>query len=422
MGLLHSLTQHFSLHSDPSEEQVSMQATEKETAQALHAFVSTKPNGCVLATEIHQFYAPHGERYRHIFTGRTGAAQAFVRRWPAYFSLVPVQPNSHNLLLRAQRQPGPAASPAVPRPGFLAPAAPQAVPQAALEEAARALAAFVRVQGGSMLTANISQFYAAHPGRFSHLFRGKGTVQAFVQSWPQFFTLEDVPGVRSTTVIKAVPHVAPQPVSATAAAQVAVPDVPRQAPQAVPVAPLVAITAPHVVPSDSAAFLPLAPYAITTKEQSARIGEVQSLLDVLHPDLLVGLLERPAECHRLRDITIDIGRCVAAYTSQPDQRAALPRVVVTQEHLNYALENIGLETFGSDDRAGLSHTLHRISALRSRQGNIIGLTMRVGRALIGIASMIADILKSNQSILILGEPGSGMQQLHRVIQLATTLI
>jgi hypothetical protein len=342
-----------------------------------------------------------------------------VRRWPAYFSLEPVQPNSHNLLLRAQRQPGPAAPPAVPRPGFLVPAAPQAVPQAAFEEAAQALAAFVRVQGGSMLTANIFQFYTAHPGRFSHLFRGKGTVQAFVRSWPQFFTLEDVPGVRSTTVIKAVPHVAPQPASATAAAQVALPaDAPPQVPQAVPAA----TAAPHVVPSDSAAFLPLALQAASTKEQSARIGEVQSLLDVLHPDLLVGLLERPAECHRLRDITIGIGRCVAAYTSQPDQRAALARVVVTQEHLDYALENIGLEAFGSDDRAGLSHTLHRISALRNRQGSIIGLTMRVGRALVGIASMIADILKTNQSILILGEPGSGMQQLHLVIQSATAVI
>eukprot|EP00953_Heterococcus_sp_UTEX-ZZ885_P036436 18766-Heterococcus_DN1.PRE.1 len=106
---------------------------------------------------------------------------------------------------------------------------------------------------------------------------------------------------------------------------------------------------------------------------------------------------------------------MCSFISQPEQRAALPRVIVTQKHLDYALENIGLESFGSDDRAGLSHTLHRISALRNRQGNIIGLTMRVGRALIGIASMIADILKSNLSILILGEPGSGKTSLVRDI-------
>jgi hypothetical protein len=168
---------------------------------------------------------------------------------------------------------------------------------------------------------------------------------------------------------------------------------------------------PDVVPPDSATLLPLPPISYTSAaDHAARSEEVQSLLEVLHPDLRVGILDSPAECERLRDITLDIGRCVAAYTSQPDQRAALTRVIVTQEHLDYALDCIGLEAFGSDDRAGLSHTLHRISALRNRQGNIIGLTMRVGRALTGIAAMISDILRTNQSILILGEPGSGELQ------------
>jgi hypothetical protein len=374
--------------------------TEEQTAKALHAFISQQSGGWMWLASINQFYAPHGELYKHIFTGAGGVALAFLRRWPAYFSLNRSPIDSHTMSIHA-----------IPQRVRVAP---QVVPQAAPEEAARALAAFVIAHGGCILSADIEHFYAEHHERFSHIFtRGKGVVQAFVQRWPQYLTLEDAPGVRSTTVIKAVLHTAPQAVSATAAAQVAVPDAPQQALHAVPAA----IAAPHVVPSD--AFLPLAPQAISTKEQSARIGEVQSLLDVLHPDLLVGFLERPADCHRLRDITLDIGRCVAAYISQPDQRAALHRVIITQEHLDYAFKNTGLETFGSDDRAGLSHTLHRISAFRNRQGNIIGLTMRVGRALIGIASMIADILRSNRSILILGEPGSGTQQLHLIRQFVT---
>ena len=48
--------------------------------------------------------------------------------------------------------------------------------------------------------------------------------------------------------------------------------------------------------------------------------------------------------------------------------------------------------FGSDNRAGVQGTLHRISAMRSRKGTIVGLTCRVGRAVTGHVDMIRDIL------------------------------
>ncbi len=46
--------------------------------------------------------------------------------------------------------------------------------------------------------------------------------------------------------------------------------------------------------------------------------------------------------------------------------------------------------------------MHRISCLRNRDGHIFGLTMRVGRAIHGSAGLIADIISTGSSVLLLG--------------------
>ncbi|MEM9819002.1 MAG: R3H domain-containing nucleic acid-binding protein, partial [Cyanobacteria bacterium P01_D01_bin.6] len=56
---------------------------------------------------------------------------------------------------------------------------------------------------------------------------------------------------------------------------------------------------------------------------------------------------------------------------------------------------------------GIEKTLHRISAMRNRSGNVIGLTCRVGRAVFGTVEMIRDLIEAGQSILLLGRPGVG---------------
>ncbi len=60
-----------------------------------------------------------------------------------------------------------------------------------------------------------------------------------------------------------------------------------------------------------------------------------------------------------------------------------------------------------DNRAGIERTLHRISAIRNRQGRIIGLTCRVGRAVFGTIDIIRDVVESGKSFLLLGRPGVG---------------
>jgi len=45
--------------------------------------------------------------------------------------------------------------------------------------------------------------------------------------------------------------------------------------------------------------------------------------------------------------------------------------------------------------------------MRNRKGEIIGLTARVGRDIIGSADLVADIITEGKSLLLLGYPGRG---------------
>jgi stage III sporulation protein SpoIIIAA len=82
-----------------------------------------------------------------------------------------------------------------------------------------------------------------------------------------------------------------------------------------------------------------------------------------------------------------------------------PAVVVSEHDIDHVVKAIG--EFGEDNRAGIERTLHRISAIRNRHDKVVGLTCRVGRALEGTIDIIDDIVRSGQSILLLGRPGVG---------------
>jgi stage III sporulation protein SpoIIIAA len=71
--------------------------------------------------------------------------------------------------------------------------------------------------------------------------------------------------------------------------------------------------------------------------------------------------------------------------------------------------------FGSDNRAGLSGELHRISRILDRSGTeTTGLTLRMGRSVKGVAETLTDVLLgTDKSVLLLGEPGSGKTTLLR---------
>lgn len=104
------------------------------------------------------------------------------------------------------------------------------------------------------------------------------------------------------------------------------------------------------------------------------------------------------------EIVLDIGRT-------PEIRHAGGRIeylgneFVVEDDIDYITSRI--QEFTSDNRSGIPGTLHRISAIRNRQGKIIGLTCRIGRVVTGTIACIKDICMLNKSILFLGRPGVG---------------
>jgi stage III sporulation protein SpoIIIAA len=100
---------------------------------------------------------------------------------------------------------------------------------------------------------------------------------------------------------------------------------------------------------------------------------------------------------------MDLGRPPEARF--PDAVARLSEKPVSQEDLTHVTALVG--EFGDDNRAGIERTLHRISAIRNRKGQIVGLTLRVGRAVFGSIELLRDLIETGQSLLILGRPGVG---------------
>ncbi len=73
-----------------------------------------------------------------------------------------------------------------------------------------------------------------------------------------------------------------------------------------------------------------------------------------------------------------------------------------------------LGEFGGDNRAGIDRTLHRISCLRNRDGRVIGLTCRAGRAVCGSAALAADLVTAGRSLLLLVRTERGRRSLTTV--------
>ncbi len=138
--------------------------------------------------------------------------------------------------------------------------------------------------------------------------------------------------------------------------------------------------------------------------------DLEALLATLPPGIhdAVNLLENRSE---LLEIVMDLGR--VAEGRFPEGEVILSTTPVTYADLEFVVERIG--EFGDDNRAGIERTLHRISALRNRKGRIVGLTCRIGRAVLGSIALIRDIVEQGQSILILGRPGVGKTTLLREI-------
>lgn len=130
--------------------------------------------------------------------------------------------------------------------------------------------------------------------------------------------------------------------------------------------------------------------------------DLHKLLEILPQDIQQRLQYHPQR-DTLVEVVLDLGRQPEARF--PHRAEYLSEQIVTREQLQDCIDRVG--HFGTDNRAGIEQTLHRISAIRNRKGEVVGLTCRVGRAILGTIAMIRDLVETGQSILMLGRPGVG---------------
>ena len=150
----------------------------------------------------------------------------------------------------------------------------------------------------------------------------------------------------------------------------------------------------------------------TTPEETDR--ERRDLFDVLPPSIRKAIESQP-DPEDLLEVVLDLGRPPQARFAGKDIH--LGCADVSREDIDHVTARVG--DFGDDNRAGIERTLHRISAIRNRRGEVIGLTCRVGRAVHGSARVIEDLALSGKSILLVGRPGVGkttiLRELARVL-------
>lgn len=139
-----------------------------------------------------------------------------------------------------------------------------------------------------------------------------------------------------------------------------------------------------------------------------KTDDLKLLLQVMPPAVRPTIETHPRR-DELLELVLDLGRLPEARF--PDGGEQLSDQPVTRDDIAFVVERIG--RFGKDNRAGIERTLHRISAIRNRVGEVVGLTCRVGRAVFGTVEILRDVIEDGNSILLLGRPGVGKTTLLR---------
>ncbi|HEX8026589.1 MAG TPA: R3H domain-containing nucleic acid-binding protein [Candidatus Limnocylindrales bacterium] len=139
-----------------------------------------------------------------------------------------------------------------------------------------------------------------------------------------------------------------------------------------------------------------------TPDRHETTDDIDVLLEALPPEIVSAIGALPNR-EDVIEVVMDLGRRPEARF--PEGEVALLDREIGEADLAYVVDHIG--SFGDDNRAGIERTLHRISAIRNRNGKIVGLTCRIGRAVYGTIEIIQDFVETGKSLLIMGRPGIG---------------
>ena len=125
-----------------------------------------------------------------------------------------------------------------------------------------------------------------------------------------------------------------------------------------------------------------------------KITDDLDLLFMALPPRVVSSLRDIDRREELLEVVLDLGRVPEARF--PGEAVSLSDEPVGAEDIDHVVSRVG--DFTDDNRAGIERTLHRISAIRNRQGRVIGLTCRIGRCVYGTVDIIRDVVDTGKSI------------------------
>ena len=132
------------------------------------------------------------------------------------------------------------------------------------------------------------------------------------------------------------------------------------------------------------------------------LNDLIRLIEILPPKIINYLKQNNLD--DVIEIVLDLGR-IGEIRHADGKIEYLGQDYIEEKDINYITSKI--QPFTNDNRSGIPGTLHRISAIKNRQGKVIGLTCRIGRVVTGTIACIKDFVLQNKSILFLGRPGVG---------------
>ncbi|KPA83249.1 putative mitochondrial hypothetical protein (YCF45) [Leptomonas pyrrhocoris] len=143
-------------------------------------------------------------------------------------------------------------------------------------------------------------------------------------------------------------------------------------------------------------------------------AETLHLMSLLAPSLRAAITQHPLfDSAQVEEFFVHVGQDVEIRGSGGWVIQLPPP---TADELQFLVKQIG--RFGADGRGCVAHTAHRASVWRGRHGEVLGVTLRVGRYVPGVARALLPLVERG-SLLIISKAGMGKTTLLR--DLATGL-